>query len=115
MDIDNPKPYPALGGFVVYNPGDAMTDTHKSEPPRRTAREIERWFVDYLANLPERESNKEIDVTVPFENFALDSITALGMTGDLEEWLGRSVDPTMVYDYPTIEQFSRYLAEQDGV
>ena len=37
------------------------------------------------------------------------------MTGELEEWLGQSVDPTMVYDYPTIEQFSEYLAEQDRI
>jgi len=75
-----------------------------------TAGQIQQWFVDYLS----REltiSSDEIDVTVPFENFALDSATAIGMTGDLEQWLGKTVDPTLVYDYPTIEAMSRHLAE----
>jgi len=47
---------------------------------------------------------------VPFDDFALDSATAIGMTGELEDWLGKPVDPTLVYDYPTIEQFSKCLA-----
>ena len=67
--------------------------------------------VDYLARVLER-SPDSIDVTVPFDDFALDSAKAIGMTGDLEDWLGKSVDPTLVYDYPTVEQFSKYLAEE---
>jgi acyl carrier protein len=51
----------------------------------------------------------EIDVTVPFEHFALDSAAAIEMTGDLEEWLAARVDPMMVYDYPTIKDMSHYL------
>lgn len=82
-------------------------------PKKRSAKEIQRWFVEYLARLLKTDPQR-IDVTVPFENFALDSVTAIGMTGDLEEWLGHSVDPTMVYDYPTIEALSRYLAGEIG-
>jgi acyl carrier protein len=55
-------------------------------------------------------SPDRIDVTVPFDDFALDSATLIAMTGDLEQWLGRRIDPTLVYDYPTIAQFSDYLA-----
>ena len=80
-------------------------------PKKRTPKEIQQWFVAYLAKLL-NAAPETIDVTIPFENFALDSVTALGMTGDLEEWLGQSVDPTVVYDYPTIELLSGYLAEQ---
>jgi hypothetical protein len=32
------------------------------------------------------------------------------MTGDLEEWLGVSVEATLPYKYPTIEQLSIALA-----
>ena len=88
-----------------------MTSDHSaSGSSATTAEQIQQWFVDYLS----REltiSSDEIDVTVPFENFALDSATAIGMTGDLEQWLGKTVDPTLVYDYPTIEAMSRHLAE----
>jgi acyl carrier protein len=78
---------------------------------KRTAEEIQQWLIDYLARSLER-SPDEIDVTVPFDDFALDSATAIGMTGELEDWLGKHVDPTLVYDYPTIEQFSQCLVDE---
>ena len=78
---------------------------------KRTSEEIQEWLIDYLARVLER-SPDEIDVTVPFDDFSLDSATAIGMTGELEDWLGKHVDPTLVYDYPTIEQFSQYLADE---
>ena len=84
----------------------------KSSPPKRTSEEIQKWMVEYLAKVLETPPEK-IDVTVPFDDFALDSATAIGMTGDLEDWLGKSVDPTLVFDYPTIEQFAGCLAELD--
>jgi len=77
--------------------------------PPKTAEEIQEWIVQYLAKVLEKPAD-DIDVTVPFDDFALDSATAIGMTGELEDWLGKSVDPTLVYDYPTIEQFSKCLA-----
>jgi acyl carrier protein len=33
------------------------------------------------------------------------------MTGELENWLGYSIDPTLIYDYPTIESFAQHLTE----
>lgn len=77
-------------------------------PPDRTPAEIQDWMVAYLA----RHLNSQpdaIDVHVPFEQFALDSASAIEMTGYLEDWLGHRVDPMMVYDYPTISDMSKYL------
>ncbi len=75
----------------------------------KTAEEIQEWMVSYLSKVLETSADA-IDVTVPFDDFALDSATAIGMTGELEDWLGKPVDPTLVYDYPTVEQFSKCLA-----
>ena len=86
-------------------------EPNDQQVPERTAEEIQAWIVDYLARVLEKPVD-EIDVTVPFDDFALDSATAIGMTGDLEEWLGKSVDPTLVFDYPTIEKFSDCLANE---
>ncbi len=84
-------------------------DASGASVPAKTADEIQEWIVDYIAKVLER-SPDGIDVTVPFDDFALDSATAIGMTGELEDWLGKPVDPTLVYDYPTVEQFSKCLA-----
>ncbi len=34
------------------------------------------------------------------------------MTGDLEDWLGCELDPTLLYDYPTIDALAWHLAEE---
>jgi len=84
-----------------------------SPPKERTADEVMDWIVTYLAGEMQVEPSA-IDVSAPFDNLAVDSVTAVGMTGALEEWLGVSIDPMVVYDYPTIEAMSQYLAEQTG-
>jgi len=76
----------------------------------RSAAEIQQWFVDSLARITDSPP-EEIDVNAPFESFGLDSVTAVGLTGELEEWLGCTVDPMAVYDYPTIQALAGHLAE----
>ncbi len=76
-----------------------------------TVAEIQAWIVSYLAELLEIGPD-EVDVTIPFDRYGLDSATAVGMTGDLEDWLGRKLDPTLLYDYPTVETFAQHLAEE---
>ncbi len=88
---------------------DAKPVDRDGSAPQKTAEEIQEWIVKYLSNVLDTSAD-EIDVTVPFDDFALDSATAIGMTGELEDWLGKPVDPTLVYDYPTVEQFSKCLA-----
>jgi acyl carrier protein len=95
--------------FEGQPPESKSVDAGNTSAPAKTADEVQEWIVEYLAKVLER-SPDDIDVTVPFDDFALDSATAIGMTGELEDWLGKSVDPTLVYDYPTIEQFSKCLA-----
>ena len=80
-----------------------------SSTQRPSAEEIQDWMVAYLAQQMQVPADS-IDISAPFESLALDSATAIGMTGDLEQWLGRTIDPTVVYDYPTIEEIAEYLA-----
>jgi len=72
--------------------------------------EIQHWIVAYLAELLGVDSDA-VDVKIPFDRYGLDSSAAIGMTGELEDWLGYSIDPTLIYDYPTIESFAQHLTE----
>jgi acyl carrier protein len=76
-----------------------------------TLTEIQNWLVDYLAELLQIES-KEIDIKIPFDNYGLDSATAIGLTGDLETWLVIELDPTLIYDYPSVETLSLHLVDR---
>jgi len=80
--------------------------------PQRSAVEIQEWLVNHMADALS-VSPDSIDVTALWDDFGLDSPTAIGMTGELEDWLGRRVDPTLIFDYPTIEQFSQRVAEDN--
>jgi acyl carrier protein len=74
----------------------------------REAERIEAWLIDYLAQLLELPPDG-ISVLDSFEEFGLDSAAAVGLTGDLGRWIGRKLEPTIVYDYPTIGSLSAYL------
>lgn len=76
-----------------------------------TAAEIQAWMSSYLAQLLALEPD-EVNVTIPFDRYGLDSSVAVGLTGDLEDWLDRKLDPTLLYDYPTIEALAQHLAEE---
>ncbi|MEO1340872.1 MAG: acyl carrier protein [Cyanobacteria bacterium J06635_13] len=78
---------------------------------QRSNSEIQAWIVTYLAGLLETQPD-EIDVTVPFDRYGLDSSAAVAMTGDLEDWLEREIDPTLFYDYPTVFALVEHLAVQ---
>ena len=86
--------------------GNDNGDAPKKAP---TAADIQGWLVSYMAELLEIEPD-EIDVTIPFDRYGLDSSAAVGLTGDLEDWLKTELDPTLMYDYPTIEALAKHVA-----
>jgi acyl carrier protein len=76
-----------------------------------TAGDIDLWLIDYLADLLEVPADV-IDPTANFQELGLDSSLAISLAGDLEEWLGRRINPTLLYTYTTIETLSSGLAEE---
>ncbi len=73
---------------------------------------IEKWLRNQLAETLNTKPS-EIDIRQPFISFGLDSAQAVGLTGDLEDYLGRTLPPTLIWDYPTIEELARHLAQEE--
>ncbi len=76
------------------------------------AKNVEQWMVNNLAEML-NIAPKEVDIRQPFISFGLDSAQAVGLAGDLEEYLGRELPPTLIWDYPTIEALAKYLVSED--
>jgi acyl-CoA synthetase (AMP-forming)/AMP-acid ligase II/acyl carrier protein len=84
-----------------------------SEPEKKSlapyaAADIEGWLVSRLAGIMKTDP-AAIDVTAPIERYGLDSLQAIQITADLEEWLAHPVSPTLIYNYPTVQALSRFL------
>jgi acyl carrier protein len=74
-----------------------------------SSNDIQTWIVEYLSTLLEVDP-KSIKVSLSFDRYGLDSSATIALTSDLSDWLNREIDPTITYDYPTIESLSNYLS-----
>lgn len=73
---------------------------------------IQGWLIDKLAELLEIEPN-QIDIARDFEEYGLESAEAINLSGDLEDFLGCRLPPTLLWDYQNIESLARYLASSN--
>lgn len=76
---------------------------------QRSVAEIEAWL---LAHLRERlgAQAEEIDAHLPFSYYGLDSLDAVALAAELEEWLGVEVMPDVAWDHPTAHAVAVCLA-----
>ena len=93
--------------------GSESVSSEMSTSPRDFAHPTEGAITDWLvtkvgqlAKIPP----KKVDIGQPFAHYGLDSVAAVGLSGELSEWLGRPVAATLAYDYPTIGTMARHLA-----
>ena len=83
----------------------------KVKPNRdRKQIQIENWLQE---NIAQRLgiSISEIDVDEPFASTGLNSLAAVSLSADLEDWLEVKLSPTIVYDYPNIVELAKYLSQ----
>lgn len=95
---------------------DATFDDEAPEPqggqqaksPRPEA--IRHWLVSKLADALSLEP-QSVDLTEPVASYGLGAIQALTLVAELEDWLGRELPPTLLWDNPTLEEVIKGLSE----
>lgn len=73
--------------------------------------DVQPWLIQRVATYLELPP-EEIDPTVKLRSYGLESINALTLCVDVEETFGLLVEPTLAWDYPTIEAIAGYLETQ---
>jgi acyl carrier protein len=85
-----------------------------SSPTKAVSAEaIQKWILEWLAREMQIPAD-DLDAAKSFESFGMTSLLAVTMTGDLEDWLGREVDPAIMYDHPTVAGLAGALAGQSA-
>lgn len=71
---------------------------------------------DWLRQAVQRELDvgTTLEDDRPLADYGVESVTVIGLTGDLEDWLGLELDPTMFFDHPTLDALAAYLAGESA-
>ena len=85
--------------------------TAKSSDRAHSATGITDWLITQLGERLDLPDSK-IDIHKDFTEYGLNSIEAVNLSGNLENFLGRRLDPTLLWDYPNIHALTLYLANE---
>lgn len=55
---------------------------------------------------------QEVDLNKPFAEYGLDSLTAVEMSGEIEDWSDVELTPVVAWSYPTVSKMSAYITDQ---
>lgn len=80
----------------------------QTTPATQTEAAVRAWLRNRLSVLAAIEPWRMNDAK-PFAEFGLVSRDAVGLSGELETWLGRSLPAALLYEYPTIDALTAFL------
>ena len=82
-----------------------------TERSRRSPKSIHLWLVHWLSDRL-NISPAKIDRQKSFADYGIDSVMAVELAQDLEDWLGSGtpLDVTVAWNFPTIDALAEYLS-----
>ncbi|NER45794.1 MAG: acyltransferase domain-containing protein [Symploca sp. SIO1A3] len=78
---------------------------------RDNVESIQNWIVDWLVKKLNLEATA-IDASKSLVDYGLDSLGAMELAQELGYWLGHSLNPTLLWDFPTIESLASHLPSE---
>ena len=102
-----------LRHYQNFNSAKTIDRNSLSGARSKTVAEIEAWLTNKIAELLHLIPEK-IDLKQPLAIYGLDSVKAVSIAAELEEWLGITVPPTIVYDYPSINSLANYFGQESS-
>ncbi|HSW80281.1 MAG TPA: acyl carrier protein [Candidatus Saccharimonadales bacterium] len=97
-----------LFGFLRRGTKEVESDEPLSEEV------ICQWLVNRLAKHLKVDPS-EIDTSKKFEQYGLNSIVAVKVSGDLEKLVEQRLSPALLFEYPSIAELSAHLATELGL
>jgi acyl carrier protein len=76
-----------------------------------TTDDLRAWLTDRVAFYLEVPAST-VSPDVKLVEYGLESVYALALCGDVEDEFGIEVEPTLAWDYPTVEALTGLLQER---
>ena len=77
----------------------------------QASEQIQTWLIAWLRSRDTADS-VQVSPDSGFDEYGLDSLAAVELSGELEDWLGLELTPVLAWNYPTPAKLARYLAEE---
>ncbi len=74
--------------------------------------QILNWLINAVSSRAGVSAN-DLDPQESFAHYGLDSKELVGLSGDLEIWLGRKLSPTLLWEYPNMKALAEYLGNPE--
>ncbi len=95
---------------------DNNQENEKIETPKQTVVANSGEIVNLLVEKLSEElkiSKNEIDLNAPFTSFGLDSAKSVQLVGQLEEIVGKELEATILWNYPSINKLADFLSNNN--
>ncbi|MEL6900560.1 MAG: beta-ketoacyl synthase N-terminal-like domain-containing protein [Cyanobacteria bacterium J06606_4] len=83
----------------------------ETQGSRRWQQLIQDWLIESISKHLKIEAD-QLKLREPLADYGLSSLVAVRLSGELQDWLELPLDPTLLYDYPSIEALSKELAKR---
>lgn len=87
------------------------SNTYTNQSSLITEEQIQAWLISHLS-LELKISANEIDIHESFAYYGMDSAIAVNTVGQLMDWLGFELEPTLLWEYSNIESLTKHLSER---
>ncbi len=75
--------------------------------------QLQAWMIAYLVDLFDIRPD-EVDITLPFDQYGLDSAATVAFTSDLGNWLGVRLDSRLMIEHETVQAVARHISAAHG-
>ena len=111
MNVVSQWPEKSLVQNWEPKPEKTVINISSEHPEPLTQEIIQDWLVDRLSAYLKVPPHN-IDIRVPTAEYGLDSSVAVSLTGQISIWLGLELEPTLFWEFPSIESLAAHLNKE---
>lgn len=88
-----------------------MTQTQSNHVDNLSQQALTTWLVDQVKTIAKVEADV-IDINEQFINYGLNSVDAVNLSGELEDYLGYEIPASIMYEFSTINELVQHLSSE---